>query len=64
MEPHVLLKMNISNNSKMFLEACYVSFDIHSPSSSYIRNAIAAVVVNIVLAIAEQFLTPSFCIFF
>ena len=36
----------------MFLEACYLSFDIHSPSSSYIRNAIAAVVVNIVLAIA------------
>ena len=44
--------MNISNNSKMFFEACFVSFDIRSPSSSYIRNAIAAVVVNIVLAIA------------
>ena len=53
MEQDILLKMNISNNSKMFLEACYVLFHIpRSPSSSYIRNAIAAVVVNIVLAIA------------
>ena len=46
----------------MFLEACYVSFDIHSPSSSYIRNAIAAVVVNIVLAIAGTVLN-SFVLF-
>ena len=62
MEQDILLKMNISNNSKMFLEACYVSFDIHSPSSSYIRNAIAAVVVNIVLAIAGTVLN-SFVLF-
>ena len=53
MERDILLKINISNTSKMFLEACYVLLDIpRSTSSSYIRNAIAAVVVNIVLAIA------------
>ena len=46
----------------MFLKACYVSFDIRSPSSSYIRNAIAAVVVNIVLAIAGTVLN-SFVLF-
>ena len=62
MERNILLKMNISNNSKMFLEACYVSIDIRSPSSSYIRNAIAAVVVNIVLAIAGTVLN-SFVLF-
>ena len=56
MERDILLKMNISNNSKIFLDACYVSFDIHSPSSSYIRNAKATVVVNIVLAIAGTIL--------
>ena len=48
-----VLKMNISNNSKMFLEKCsVVSFIVHSPSSSYIRSSIAASVVNIVLAVA------------
>ena len=39
-----------------------MSIDIRSPSSSYIRNAIAAVVVNIVLAIAGTVLN-SFVLF-
>ena len=54
--------MNISNNSKMFLEACFVSFVVRSPSSSYISNAIAASVVNIVLAVAGTILN-SFVLF-
>ena len=35
----------------MFLEAYFVSFVVRSPSSSYIRSSIAAVLVNIVLAV-------------
>ena len=62
MERDILLKMNISNNSKMFLEACFVSFVVRSPSSSYISNAIAASVVNIVLAVAGTILN-SFVLF-
>ena len=54
--------MNISNNSKMFLEECLVSFVVHLPSSSYISSAIAAVVVNIVLAIGGTILN-SFVLF-
>ena len=52
-----MIKMNISSNSKMFLEECLVGFIvIRSPSSSYISNAIAASVVNIVLAVAGTIL--------
>ena len=40
----------------MFLEDCLVSFVVHSPSSSYISNAIATSVVNIVLAVAGTIL--------
>ena len=40
----------------MFLKACFVSFVIRLASSSYISNAIAASVVNIVLAVAETIL--------
>ena len=50
-ERDILIKMNISSNSKMFFEAWFVSFIVRSPSSSYIRSSIAAVVVNIVLAV-------------
>ena len=46
----------------MFLEACLVSFVVRSPSSSYISNAIAANVVNIVLAIAGTILNS--CVLF
>ena len=46
----------------MFLEACFVSFVVRSPSSSYISNAIAASVVNIVLAVAGTILN-SFVLF-
>ena len=56
--------MNISNNSKMFLEACLLSFIVRSPSSSYIRNSIAAVVVNIVLAVAGTILNSFVLIIF
>ena len=48
--------MTVSNNSKIVFEACLVSTLVRSPSSSYIRNSIAAVVVNIVLAIAGTIL--------
>ena len=61
-ERDILRKMNISNNSKMFLEACLVSFVVRSPPPSYIRNNIAAIVVNIVLAIAGTILN-SFVLF-
>ena len=54
--------MNISNNSKIFLEKCLVSFIVRSPSSFYIRSGIAASVVNIVLAIAGTILN-SFVLF-
>ena len=40
----------------MFLEACFVSFVVRWASSSYISNAIAASVVNIVLAVAGTIL--------
>ena len=46
----------------MLLEACFVSFVVRSPSSSYISNAIAASVVNIVLAVAGTILN-SFVLF-
>ena len=46
----------------MFLEACFVSFVLRSPSSSYISNAIATCVVNIVLAVAGTILN-SFVLF-
>ena len=46
----------------MFFEACLVSFVVRSPSSSYISNAIAASVVNIVLAVAGIILN-SFVLF-
>ena len=52
-ERDILLKMNISNNSKMILEKCSTStFIVRSPSSSFIRSSIAASVVNIVLVVA------------
>ena len=54
--------MNISNNSKKFLEHCLGSYIVHSPSSSYIRSGTAASVVNIVLAIAGTILN-SFVLF-
>ena len=40
----------------MSLEECVLSFIVHLPSSSYISNAIAAAVVNIILAIAGTIL--------
>ena len=46
----------------MVLEACLVSFVVHSPSSSYIRTSIAAVIVNIVFAVAGTILN-SFVLF-
>ena len=46
----------------MFLEECLVAFIVRSPSSSYIRSGIAAVVVNIVLAIAGTMIN-SFVLF-
>ena len=48
--------MNISNNSKMFLEECLVLFIVRLPSSSYFRSSIAASVVNIVLAVVGTIL--------
>ena len=54
--------MNISNNSKIFFEECLVSFFLRSPSSSYIRNSIAASVMNIVLAVSGTILN-SFVLF-
>ena len=46
----------------MFLEECLVGFIVRSPSSSYIGSSIAAVVVNIVLAVAGTILN-SFVLF-
>ena len=54
--------MSISNNSKTFFEACLVSAVLRSPPPSYISNNIAAIVVNIVLAIAGTILN-SFVLF-
>ena len=54
--------MNIGNNSKMFLKDCLMWFVIRPPSSSYIRSSIAAVVVNIALAVAGTILN-SFVLF-
>ena len=50
-ERDIRVKMNISKNFKTFLEACFVSFLVHSSFSSYNRSSIAAVVANIVLAL-------------
>ena len=46
----------------MFLEECLGHYVVGSPSSSYIRSSIAAVVVNIVLAVAGTILN-SFVLF-
>ena len=54
--------MNIGNNSNIFGDVCLVWFIVRSPSSSYISNAIAASVVNIVLAVAGTILN-SFVLF-
>ena len=48
----------------MFLEECLVGFIVRSPSSSYIGSSIAAVVVNIVLAVAGTILNSFVLIIF